>query len=297
MISTLSQETSPKHAATALDHTRNPRTGCEHEARFDPYLEQLDELGYAIVPRFLDLETTARLRAHVDAIAGPVFQADEPAEKRFHDLRHPIPGQIMADMVTPQLLELAIRMLRATELRLTEQVLIRTDPSSGEPGPTGWHIDMALYPRHLAATPRQIYVQMVHALSTVESGGGAVTLVPGSHHQTYAASARLSVPHERFDVLDQDAFKAEVMRTAGVDTGKAIEVLANEGDLILFHPMCVHSASRNVSRRARHVMFMSFYDVTAVELHARLNQIHYRDILPDSLRQALPEHLRRLLDR
>lgn len=285
MIRTLSQKPAQKHA---------PISGT---SRLVPYLEQLDELGYAIVPDFLNLHSTSRLRAHMDALAGPVFQADEPAEKRIHDLRHPIPGQIMADMVTPQLLELATEMLHADELRLTEQVLIRTDPWLGERGATGWHIDMALYPRHLSATPRQIYVQMVHALSKVESGGGAVMLVPGSHHKTYAASARLSYPKEHFEMIDQDGFKAEIIRTAGVDTGTAIEVLPNEGDLILFHPMCVHSASRNTSRRARYVMFMSFFDVTAVELNARLNQIQYRNIFPDSLRQALPAHLRCLLDR
>ncbi|MBA2479093.1 MAG: phytanoyl-CoA dioxygenase family protein [Planctomycetes bacterium] len=268
-----------------------PATQLEH------HLAQLEADGFTVLPGFLDHATTRALRDHIDALAGPVRPAHEPAERRIHDLRHPIPGEIMAEMVTPQHLELARMLFDAQELRLTEQVLIRTDPATQPPGPVGWHIDFAFHPRHYAARPRQTYVQMVHALSTVESGGAATMVVPGSHHLILEAARRLSEPMERTDCVDQVAFKDEVMRTAGVDLTRGIEILPNEGDLVLFHPTCVHSGSRNTRAQARYVMFMSFFDVSATDLNAYLRSEKYRDRFPDSLRDHLPPEMRSLLDR
>jgi hypothetical protein len=41
------------------------------------------------------------------------------------------------------------------------------------------------------ATPRQTYFHMVTMLADVEPGGGAFTIIPGSHHATFAAAGRL----------------------------------------------------------------------------------------------------------
>lgn len=260
------------------------------------HIAHLEEFGYAIVPEFLDRSTTARLREHMDSLLPPMQLAEAPDAKRVNDLRHPFPGALMSEMVTDEHLELGRRLLQATELRLTEQVLIRTDPSLPK-GAHGWHIDYAFYPRHRAAAPRQTYVQMVHALSPVVSGGSATMLVPGSHRAHYAASAQVVASGEGERFRDQAAFKAEILRLAAVDTAHGIEVLPNEGDLVLFDPMCLHSGSHNVTANPRYVMFMSFFDRTATELNDSLNRQGYRDGFPDSLRQGLAPELRSLLDR
>ncbi|MBA3710722.1 MAG: phytanoyl-CoA dioxygenase family protein [Planctomycetes bacterium] len=260
------------------------------------FRDRLDADGFVIIPGFLDPATTRELRSHIDALAGPVRRADEPAPRRLHDLRHPLPGRIMGELVTPEHLLLARTLVDGDELRLTEQVLIRTDPMPEAGGPSGWHIDFAFHPRHLSARPRQTYIQMVHALSTVESGGGAVMVVPGSHHLMAAAAARLATGSERFDAENQAAFKAEVTRAAAVDTSRGIEIHPCDGDLILFHPMCLHSASRNTRREARYVLFMSFFDVSATYLHDHLRREKYRDRFPESLHEQLPSDLRGLLE-
>ena len=155
-------------------------------------LEQLERDGYTIFPGFLDTKTTTRIRAHIDSLSPPIAPKTETGAARVSLLRHPIPGAIMAEILAnPKLLELAQKTLESEDLRLLEQVLIRTDPTEATPGADGWHIDMAFMPEQYEARPRQTYFHMVHALNTVAPGGGATTIIPGSHHKTYAAAKKL----------------------------------------------------------------------------------------------------------
>jgi ectoine hydroxylase-related dioxygenase (phytanoyl-CoA dioxygenase family) len=254
-------------------------------------LNQLEEVGYTVLPGFLDRGVTARLRAHIDSLAPPIQPATEEGVRRLHDLRHPIPGSIMVEVLNnPELLALARELLRADDLRLLEQVLIRTDPKPPPYGPSGWHVDMAFFPRQYQATPRQTYFHMVHALSTVPPGGGAFMIVPGSHHQTYAASAKMDTAEQLREL------RADPVRVAEVDVSRGIEVLPEEGDLLIFNPMALHCASGNASDRPRYVYFASFFDTTATELWEHLREINYRGPFPDSLREALPKPLHSLLE-
>lgn len=255
-------------------------------------LNQLEQDGYTVIPAFLDHDTTSRIRAHMDSLLPPVTPKEDADAKRVHDLRHPIPGAIMAEIVAnPRLLELAQKILYTNDLRLLEQVLIRTDPKEGVPAPAGgWHIDMAFLPEHYNARPRQTYFHMVHALNTIPPDGGATTIIPGSHHKTYAASQKLG----SMDALTE--LKHNPVEVAGIDLNDAIEVLPNEGDLLIFNPMCLHSASANLSDSPRYVYFASFMDDSAGDLKDYLKAVNYQRAFPDSLRDNLPANLRSLLD-
>ena len=279
---------SPKHAPTL------PPT-----AELDRRLAELDEHGFTILPGFLDRETTKRLRDHTDAVIGTTPPNVDAHQSVISTLRHPIPGDIMAEMVTEQHLELANKILQANELRLIEQVLLRTDTAKVlDPSPCGWHIDMAFHPKHYTARPQQTYVHMVHMLSKVERGGGATMVVPGSQHQHYAAAKQFADQRGgAFDMLDQKTIKEEILRIANVDKTKAVEIPASEGDLVMFNPMCLHAGSRNTLKQSRYVMFMQFMDVAATELNAVLNNMKWRDGFPDSLRNGLPPQWRSLLNR
>lgn len=258
-------------------------------------LETLDEQGYALLPDFLDRETTAAIRRLTDRLAPPIEPAERPDIRRIHDLRHPIDDPLMARLATrPALLELGRTLLGTrslSDLRLLEQVLIRTDPKPPPHGPVGWHVDWAFFPDECQATPRRTYFHLVHACSTVEPGGGAFLIVPGSHRQTYAATAHLSTEDELAD------FQRHAVERAGVDLRGAVEVCAREGDLIAFNPMAIHSASGNARARPRYVYFTSFFDASATRLRDGLRAISYRDRFPESLRTGLPESLRPLLER
>ena len=251
-------------------------------------LDQLEAEGYTVFPGFLDQSTTNRVRRHMDSLLPPVAPADAANAPRLHALRHPIGGAIMAELLSPQLLELSKSLLNSNDLRLLEQVLIRTDPQTSAPTADGWHVDMAFLPEHYNARPRQTYFHMVHCLNTVARGGGAFTIVPGSHHQTFAAAQSLG--EKQLDEL-----RAMPVQTAGIDTNKAIEVCATEGDLLVFNPMALHSSSANTTATPRYVYFASFYDVSARHLAAELKRTGYNRAFPASLPHDLPSELRALL--
>jgi len=251
-------------------------------------LEQLERDGYTVFPNFLDRVTTAKIRAHMDSLLPPISPKDGDAH-RVHTLRHPIPGAIMAEILdNPRLLELAQQILHSQDLRLLEQVLIRTDGQNESPGVHGWHLDMTFLPEHYNSRPRQTYFHMVHALSTIPEDGGATNIIPGSHIKAYAKAQELGL-----DKLSE--LKNDPIRVAELDLNDAIEVRANEGDLFVFNPMCLHSASPNLSDQPRYVYFASFMDKSAEHLKDYFKSVNYQRAFPDSLRDNLRADLQPLL--
>jgi len=258
----------------------------------DMNFEQLEHEGYTVVSNFLDRDTTSRLRNHIDTLLSPLGEPHDETRKRWHAvLRHPIPGSIMADVLNnPALFELAKQCLQSSDLRLLEQVLIRSDPSPPPHRPHGWHVDWAFFPRQYRAVPKQTYFHMVHYLNTVPAQGSAFTIVPGSHHQTYAATSTMQTAD------DLQRLKKDPVATAGVDISKGIEICPNEGDLLIFNPMALHSGSGNATDQPRYVYFTSFFDPSAKDLWEELRRQGYRDGFPDSLRNNLPLDLSHLLE-
>jgi ectoine hydroxylase-related dioxygenase (phytanoyl-CoA dioxygenase family) len=260
----------------------------------DSFIAHLDEHGYAVMPGFLDLKTTAAVRAHMNSLMPAIEAPELPDRPRIHTLRHPIPGEIMATLVkTPGLIELTKAMLKTTntaDLRMLEQVLIRTDPSRSGKGANGWHVDMAFLPEHYNSSPRGTYYHMVHCLNTVKPGGGAFTIIPGSHKKNYAATAKVKTP------ADLMTFKANPAEDAGVDLSAFKEVCANEGDLLVFNPMCLHSGSYNSTNEPRYVYFISFMDKSAKFLHEELTKTNYYKPVPEELSRNLPRELAAMFD-
>ena len=255
-------------------------------------LDHLEREGYVVVPGFLDRKMTLRVREHIDSLLPPLGRPHKEDPRRWHTvLRHPIPGAIMAKLLNnPALFELATQCLKLREMRLLEQVLIRSDPRSPPHGPLGWHVDWAFFPYHYEAVPRQTYFHMVHCLNTVPAGGAAFMIVPGSHHLTYAVRAKM----ETLEELGK--LKKDPAGVAGVDTREGIEVCPNEGDLLIFNPMALHSGSGNATDQPRYVQFASFFDTSATDLWDELRRTKYRDGFPDSLRENLPVDLLPLLE-
>lgn len=251
---------------------------------------RLDDVGYAVLPGFLDRDSAAALRDLTDRLSPP---PDFERGPWLHVHRHPLDHPEMVRLASPALAEVARAVLdadRVEDLSLLEQVLIRTDPRPGPHGPTGWHVDWAFFPEERDSRPRRTYYHLVHACSTVAPGGGAFTIVPGSHHRTYAAMARCDTS-ERVD-----AFKRDPAGVAGVDLADAVEVCPEEGDLLVFDPMALHSASTNRNALPRHVAFASFFDRSATRLRDALRATGYQKGYPAGMRDALPTSLRGLLD-
>ena len=115
-------------------------------------------------------------------------------------------------------------------------------------------------------------------------------IVPESHQLTYAASAQMGT------ALELAALKRDPAGVAGIDLSKGIEVCPEEGDLLIFNPMALHSGSSNATDHPRYVYFVSFFDTSATELFEELRRTKYRDGFADSLRENLPMDLRALLE-
>ena len=133
------------------------------------------------------------------------------------------------------------------QLQLIEQVLIRTDPSAAERhGPTNFHLDWIFLREHYDAVPRQTYFHMVTYLCDVAAGQAAFTILPGSHHQTYAAASHLCSYAELqlyTGKLGQSGgpfaeLKKDPVKVAGLDPSTAVEVTGLEGDCVICEFVC-----------------------------------------------------------
>ena len=255
----------------------------------DLRLQELEDQGYTIFPDYLDRDTTTAVRAHIDSLAGPIGPNDQGRTK--HVLRHPIPGEIMARLAShPATLELSALLIGSRDLRLREQVLVRSDPDTPPYQPPAWHIDGDFCRREFEAAPRQVYYQMLHYCSTVSSGGAAFMIVPRSHKLSLDVEEEADREKGERPIPDLTAL------VSGVKEGDGVEICASEGDVIVFNPLCRHAASANRTDRPRYVYFSSFFHPSAHRLMDLMRRHEYRDNFPDSLRRGLPSHLRNMLD-
>jgi ectoine hydroxylase-related dioxygenase (phytanoyl-CoA dioxygenase family) len=258
----------------------------------DSELEAIERDGYAVFPGIMDPDTMTRLKRHMDGLMPPVPAREATGVERTHWLRHPIPGEIMAEvLVNPRLLEVARAILHSDDLRMLEQVLVRTDPRDAARGPVtpnGWHVDFTFLPEHYNARPRQTYFHMVQMLNDVVKGGGGTAFVPGSHHKTYAAAAKVGLE-------GLPALKANPVEVAGIDMSNAVTLEARAGDLVVFNPMCLHSVSGNIAPQSRYVYFASFMDAAAKTLLDSLGKRNFRAAVPEDVRNAIPGEFQYLL--
>lgn len=180
----------------------------------------------------------------------------------------------MAEMCTaPIFLAVAEALWRAPaeELRLNEQVPIRTDPeplsSAKKPGTAGYHCDFVFQRRHFSATPRQTYFQTFSIFSKggVQPGGACTMVIPGSHHRTMAlaeqtdgSSAALEELRGHLGAVCTLERREECMKTFGIDPAAGVEIPAPEGALVVFCPHCMHSGSVNFGSVPRYVVVQSF---------------------------------------
>lgn len=115
-------------------------------------------------------------------------------------------------------------------------------------------------------------------------------VVPGSHHLTYAAAGSHAATEE-----SRKAFARDAVHLSSVDLSAGIEVVADEGDLLLFNPMTVHSGSLNVTETSRYIYHASFYDHSSE--HVRGLPPGLLDAFPASMWDAMPTTRRDLLER
>jgi hypothetical protein len=205
------------------------------------HIAELEAVGFTVVPGVFTPDFCARMRAHMDTILAP----RDPSQGALVSRRHPLPGSIMGELCTaPAFVAGAEALWRApiSELRLNEQVPIRTDPwptghpNAPEPGAKGYHCDFIFRREHFHATPRQTYFQTFGIFSEggVQPGGGCTMIIPGSHHRTMELAERvtdgaLEALGARLGAAATLENRRRCIEDFGIDPADGVEITAPEG--------------------------------------------------------------------
>jgi hypothetical protein len=204
----------------------------------------------------------------------------------MHSVCHPNPATVAVVDCMEKMTRAHCEFLRSerAHIKLNGYSLIRTDPYEGgdavgpHTNPTNIHIDNAFLSRHDAATPREVYSRSIVYLNSVTEGGAPIVVWPRAHKAAAEVVQRL-VSEEGEEAYHGVRWRDEVIAAmtqglptadpdAGYDTreviwpgvGPATEVLMSEGDMIMFEPMSMHSASRCVNGISRYCWVTSFHD-------------------------------------
>ena len=236
----------------------------------------------------------------------------------MHSVCHPNPATVAVVDCMEKMTRAHCEFLRSerAHIKLNGYSLIRTDPYEGgdvvrpHTNPTNIHIDNAFLPRHDDATPREIYSRSIVYLNTVTEGGAPIVVWPRAHKAAAEVVQRLvseqgeeayhgvrwrdeviAAMTRRSPTADPDVgFDAREVVWPGV--GPATEVLMSEGDMIMFHPMSMHSASRCVNGTSRYCWVTSFHDDRVRALPHKL----YQDKFDEAFLERLAPELQCIVD-
>jgi ectoine hydroxylase-related dioxygenase (phytanoyl-CoA dioxygenase family) len=125
------------------------------------------------------------------------------------------------------------------------------DPPHG----ADWHVEGSWFHHHIWS-PEQAVLNRF-CFSTVEPGGGGTRLVEGSHHD--AARIPWEAEPERlpFEEIGRPLAAQQDERGWPAE----VEVTAEEGDVVVAHPLLFHSSNPNHGTRAR-VMAQPAFSMT-----------------------------------
>lgn len=118
-----------------------------------------------------------------------------------------------------------------------------------------WHIEGGWF-RHRVSSPEQALLNLFY-FSTVEPGAGGTLLVEGSHH--LAAGILWRAEPDGMEADDFDPPMNAILDERGWPG--VVEVVAEEGDVVLAHPLVFHASNANHGGRPR-VMAQPAFSMT-----------------------------------
>ncbi len=127
---------------------------------------------------------------------------------------------------------------------------INTFPSDEEWAPHGPHLDHAIQEHGHKTFPQPFRIASMTFLNDVSPHGGGTIIWPGSHKKLEALSRSDPDYYSLVWVLNEDLKK--------IDIGDFVELAPKAGDVLFYHPLCVHSGSTNSSSKPRLAMNMKW---------------------------------------
>lgn len=118
-----------------------------------------------------------------------------------------------------------------------------------------WHIEGGWFRHHVWSSEQALL--NLFCFSTVEPGGGGTLLVEGSHH----LAARVLWDAEPDGLSTEDFDEPLCAVLDGTGWPGVVEVVAEEGDVVLAHPLIFHASNPNRGTRPR-VMAQPAFSMT-----------------------------------
>lgn len=118
-------------------------------------------------------------------------------------------------------------------------LLVNTFPSEGPWRPNPPHIDHALAADNFDVFPRPMRLATLIYLGNVTEHAGGTVVWPGSHKQIQRLYDSDPIKYKKMAVLNRSIRERPL--------GEPIEVLADAGDVLLYHYLTAHAGSANTS--------------------------------------------------
>ncbi len=223
------------------------------------YVEYYQRDGYAIVRGLFSLDEVREIGAAVDEVHSEALRhgrsfrhgnlfynvaADtggvpEVRMVQWPSYHRPALNAVRFDLRIAELLEL---LLGADLKQIINQIHWKEPGGKSE---FAWHQDSQFRePAHAYRNLGRSYVQTGLAIDPQTPRAGCMRFIPGSQLN---GDLKLDTPREVLGVAMDD----EVLGSAGLDPGDAVEVVLDPGDLALWSPFLVHGSGVNRSHHRR----------------------------------------------
>lgn len=220
----------------------------------DHQIETYRRDGYLVIPRLIEGEQLAELRALTDRLVSdargvsandelydlePTHSATMPRVRRLKPAifkRHAFFGALARD---PRITSLLAQLI-GPSIRLHGGKL--NMKSAGYGSPVEWHQDWAFYPH----TNDDVLATGIY-LDDCDEANGPLMVVPGTHHgpaHDHHANGRFC-----------GAFDPQA---AGVDVAKAVPLMGPAGSMTIHHARLVHGSALNRSNRQRRLLLHEY---------------------------------------
>ncbi len=207
--------------------------------------------GFAIVPDILSAEEIE--------IFAPIFSERLPPDKQPPGISgNSLNGRktLISDYTDPRLSNLAghPRLIDAVDQLIGPHFLIQStsapvitykSPPGAERFDLGYHVD---WPNNPPQLHDDRHLNCALHFSTVESGGGALMICPGSHR---LVEDYLGIPALRQRMLEQNFNDLPSLPTP-------LEMCVPAGAALFFHSFLVHDRSENILDTPRRVLFTHY---------------------------------------
>jgi hypothetical protein len=192
---------------------------------------------------------------HKHLLWHPLFDPDSDAWTHGQAL------SVAAELVAP-LVAVNQELLGGDDLRLGQQLIMRTDPSPpphtppvSTPDAQSWHTDF-----HVIFPFDRPFFHCLTALAPIRGGQACFTIVPASASLALAWLAAMGA--DEIERMRSDLGFRESQQRAfvtSVDRSTAVEIEMGVGDTLVFSLLSVHSGSEASNDLPRHALFTTFF--------------------------------------